>query len=74
MHFTKFQKLRILYTKRKNLSVADMLSRFCTQKELELNQLKQKQLPPQIHFATLKHDNQIKPVNYLVKHETILPS
>ena len=39
-----------------------------------MNQLKHKQLPPQIHFAILTHDNQIKPVHCLVKLETVLPS
>ena len=47
---------------------------FYPEKELQLKQLKHKQLPPQIRFATLTHDNQIKPVQYLVKHETALPS
>ena len=39
---------------------------------LQLNQLKHKQLPPQIDFALLQ-DNTLKPVNYLIKHEEILP-
>ena len=52
------------------LSVADKLSPSFTQKELQLNQLKHKQLPRQTHFATPTHDNQIKPVHYLVKQET----
>ena len=37
-----------------------------------MNQLKNRELLPQFHFATLTHDNQIKPVLYLVKHETVL--
>ena len=41
---------------------------------MQLNQLKHKQLLPQIHFSTTTHDNQIKPVHYLVKYETVIPS
>ena len=51
-----------------------MLSSSFTQQERQLNELKDKQLPPQIHFATMTHDNQIKPVHCLVKHETVHPS
>ena len=38
--------------------------------------VKHKQLPPQVLFETLTHDDQIKlkRVNYLVKHENVLPS
>ena len=43
-----------------------------TKAELQLNQLKHKQLPPQIDFALLQ-DNTPKPVHYLIKHEEILP-
>ena len=74
MQLTKSQKLRSINTKGKNLSVADMLGRSGNQNELQLNQRKHKQLPPQIHFATLTHDKQIKPEHYLVEHETVLPS
>ena len=44
--------------------------------QLQLIDVKQKQLPPQILFATLTHDDQIKfkPVHCLVKQETVLPS
>ena len=49
-----------------------MFSRSFTKAELQLNQLKHKQLPPQIHFALLQ-DNALKPVHYLIKHEEILP-
>ena len=45
-----------------------------TQKQLQLNQRKHKQLPPQYQLPTLTHDNQIKPAHYLVKHETVLLS
>ena len=51
-----------------------MFRRSFTQNELQLHQLNNKQLPLQIYFATLTHDNQVKSVHYLVKHETILPS
>ena len=49
-----------------------MLSRSFTKAELQLNQIKHKQLPPQIDFALL-HDNTLKPVHYLIKHVEILP-
>ena len=72
MQLTKFSKLKIIYTPGKNLSVADMLSRSFTKAELQLNQLKHKQLPPQIDFALLQ-DGTPKSVHYLIKHEEILP-
>ena len=72
MQLTKFSKLKKIHTPGKNLSVADMLSRSFTKAELQLNQLKHKQLPPQIDFALLQ-DNTLKPVHYLIKHEEILP-
>ena len=72
MQLTKFSKLKIIHTPGKNLSVADMLSRSFTKAELQINQLKHKQLPPQIDFALLQ-DNTLKPVHYLIKHEEILP-
>ena len=65
-------KLKIIHTPGKNLSVADMLSRSFTKAELQLNQLKHKQLPPQIDFALLQSGTP-KPVHYLIKHEEILP-
>ena len=53
MQLTKFSKLKIIHTPGKNFSVADMLSRSFTKAELQLNQLKHKQLPPQIsHHKT----------------------
>ena len=70
MQLTKFSKLKIIHTPGKNLTVADMLSRTFTKKQLQVHQLRHKQLPPQIEFSILK-DNQIKPVHYLVKHEEI---
>ena len=71
MQLTKFSKLKIIHTPGKNLSVADMLSRSFTRAELQLNQLKHKQFPPQIDFALLQ-DNILKPVHYLIKHEEVL--
>ena len=72
MQLTKFSKLKIIHTPGKNLSVADMLSRSFTKAELQVNQLKHKQLPPQIDFALLQ-DNTLKHVHYSIKHEEILP-
>ena len=48
--------------KRRSLSAVDMISRPFTQKELQLSQLRNEKLSPQIHFATLTLDHQIKPV------------
>ena len=70
MQLTKFSKLKIIHTPGKNLTVADMLSRTFTKEQLQVHQLRHKQLPPQIDFSIMK-DNQLKPVNYLVKHEEI---
>ena len=72
MQLTKFSNLKIIHTPVKNLSVADMLSRSFTEAELQLNQLKHKQLPPQIDFAILQNDT-LEPVHHLIKHEEILP-
>ena len=47
-----------------------MLSRTFTKEQLQVHQLRHKQLPPQIDFSIMK-DNQLKPVHYLVKHEKI---
>ena len=71
MQLTNFSKLKIIHTPGKNLSVADMLSRSFTKAELQLDQLKHKQLSPQIDFALLQ-DGTLKPVHYLFKHEEIL--
>ena len=49
-----------------------MLSRSFTKAELQINQLKHKQLPPQTDFAILQEDT-LKPVHYLIKHEELLP-
>ena len=72
MQLTKFSKLKVIHTPGKNISVADMLSRSFTKAELQLNQLKHKQLPPQIDFALLQN-NAPTPVQYLIKHEEVLP-
>ena len=68
MQLTKFSKLKTIHTPGKNLTVADMLSRTFTKEQLQIHQLKQKQLPPQINFSIMK-DGKLKPVHYLVKHE-----
>ena len=47
-----------------------MLSRTFTKEQLQVHQLRHKQLPPEIDFSIMK-DNQLKPVHYLVKHEEI---
>ena len=70
MQLTKFSKPKIIHTPGKNLTVADMLSRTFTKEQLQVHQLRHKQLPPQIDFSIMK-DNQLKPVHYLVKHEEI---
>ena len=53
-----------------------MLGRSFFQEELQLNQVKHKQLPRQVHFATQTHDDQLKlkPVQYLFKQEIVRPS
>ena len=57
-------------------SVADLLSRSFFLEQLQLIDLKQKRLPPQVILAKLTHDDRIKikPVQYLVKRETALTS
>ena len=72
MQLTKFSKLKKIHTPGKYLSVADMVSRSFTKAELQLNQLKHKQLPPQFDFALLQNGT-LQPVQYLIKHEEILP-
>ena len=47
-----------------------MLSRTFTKEQLQIHQLRHKQLPPQIDLSIMK-DNQLKPVHYFVKHEEI---
>ena len=45
---------------------------FFTKADLQRNQWKHKQLPPQTDFAILQ-DGTLKPVNYLIKHGEVLP-
>ena len=70
MQLKNFSELKIIHTPGKNLTVADMLSRTFTKEQLQIHQLRHKQLPPRIDFSIMK-DNQLKPVHYLVKHEEI---
>ena len=70
MQLTKFSKLTIIHTPGKILTLADMLSKTFTKEQLQVQQLRHKQLPPQINFSIMK-DDQLKPVHYLVKHEEI---
>ena len=70
MQLTKFSKLKIIHTPGNNLTVADMRSRSFTKEQLQLHQLRHKQMPPQIGFSIMK-DNQLELVHYLVKHEEI---
>ena len=49
-----------------------MLSRSFTKAELQINQLKHKQLPHQIDFEVLQNKT-LKSVHYLMKHEKVLP-
>ena len=64
----------LYYIYEKKISKAVMLSLSFALKELQQNQLKHKQLLPQFFSKTLTHGSQIKPVQYLVKLETVLPS
>ena len=52
----------------------DPLNRSFTQGKLQKKFLKDKKLQLRIQLAKLNHDNQIKPVYYLVEQETVLPS
>ena len=70
MQLTKFSNLKIIHTPGENLAVADMRSRTFTKEQLQIHQLRHKQLPPQIDFSIMK-DNQLKPVHFLVKYEEI---
>ena len=54
----------------KNLTVADVLSRTFTKEQVQVHQLRHKQLPPQIDFSIMKN-NQLRPVHCSVKHEEI---
>ena len=70
MQLTKFSKLKIIHTPGKKLTIADMHSRTFTKEQLQIYQLRHKQLPPQIDFSIMK-DHQLKPVHSIVKHEEI---
>ena len=72
MQLTKFSKLKIIHTPGKNLSVADLRSRFFTKKELQIHQLKHKHFQPHIDFTILQN-NKLKTVHDLIKHEEVLP-
>ena len=63
MQLTNLSKLKIIHTPGKNLTVADMLSRTFTKEQLQVHQLRHKQLPPQIDISIMK-DNQLKPVHF----------
>ena len=65
MQLTNFSKLKSIHTPGKNL-----LSRSFTKTELQLNQLKHKQLPLQIDFALLQN-NSLTPVHYLIQHKKV---
>ena len=72
---TKFKNHRNICTKG-NIFGSCSKKSFSFQEKLQLNNVKHKQLPPQVVFATLTHDDQIKlkPVHCLVKHVTVLTS
>ena len=72
MQFTKFYKLKIIRTQGKHLSFADMLSRSSIKTELQLIQLKRKQLPSQIDVAILQN-NASTPIHYLLQNKEKLP-
>ena len=61
MQLTKFSKLKIKHTPRKNLTVADMLSRTFTKEQFQIHQLKHKKLPPQIDFSIVKDSTNLNP-------------
>ena len=51
--------------------MADIFSQSFTKTELQVNQLKHKQLPSQIDFVIFKK-NTLQPVHYLIEHEEVL--
>ena len=51
MQLKNFSNFKIIHTPGNKLSVADMLGRSFTKAELQINQMKHKQLPPQIDVA-----------------------
>ena len=74
MLLTKFSNLQIIHTAGTNLTVADMLSRDFSTINAKTCQLHHKTLPPHIDFSQLKQNNILKPIQYLVKHEDVLPT
>ena len=74
MLLTKFSNLQIIHPAGTNLTVADMLSRDFSTINTKTCQLQHKTLPPHIDFLQLKHNNILKPIHYLVKHEDVLPT
>ena len=50
MQLTKFSKLKFIHTPGKNLTVADMLSRTFTKKQLQIHQLRHKQIATSNQF------------------------
>ena len=70
MQIAKLPQMNNIHTAGISLSVVDMLNRTFTKEKLHLNQLKHKQLPPQMAFYIIKND-EITTVKYLVKHESI---
>ena len=74
MLLTKFSNSQIIHTAGTNLTVADMLSRDFSTINKKTCQLQHKNLPPLIDFLQLKNDSILKPIQYLVKHEDVLPT
>ena len=58
----------------KNVSLYGLLTRCLTKKELQLNQLEQKHLHPQVYYAKPIQNIGIKCVQLLLKHGTVLAS
>ena len=65
MQLTKISELKNHHTPGKNLSVAYVKS-FFTKTELQINQIKHKQLPPRIEFAVLQNTT-LKPVHISIR-------
>ena len=66
MQLTIFSKLKIIHTPGKNLTVADMLSKTFMKEQLQLHQLRHKQLPPQIDFSNMKFSQKDYLKNYKI--------
>ena len=56
MQLTKFSKLNIIHTPGRNLTLADMFLRTFTKEQLQIHQLRHKQLPPQVNFSIMKDE------------------